>query len=69
MGKIYENIDEYNQNKKRKILTLFDDMISDILSDKIFIPIVTEIIIRDRKLNISIVFITYLILLFGNMLE
>ena len=69
MCKIYENIDEYYQNKKRKILTLFGDMISDILSDKIFIPIVTEIIIRDRKLNISLVFITYLILLFGNMLE
>ena len=31
---IYKNIEEYNPNKKRKILILFDDMIADILSSK-----------------------------------
>ena len=30
----YKNIEEYNQNKKRKILIVFDDMIADMLSNK-----------------------------------
>ena len=30
----YKNIEEYNPNKKRKILMVFDDMISDSLSNK-----------------------------------
>ena len=53
----YKNIEEYNPNKKRKTLIVFDDMIADILSNKILNPIVTELSIRGRKLNISLVFI------------
>ena len=53
-----KNIDEYNPNKKRKILIVFDDMIADMLSDKKVNPIVTELSIRGRKQNISLVFIT-----------
>ena len=34
MYDIYRNIEEYNPNKKRKILIVFDDMIADILSNK-----------------------------------
>ena len=34
MDDIYENIGEYNPNKKRKILIVFDDMIADMLSNK-----------------------------------
>ena len=30
MDDIYKNIEEYNPNKKRKILIVFDDMITDI---------------------------------------
>ena len=55
---IYKNIEEYNLDKKRKILVVFDDMIADILKNKKFNPIVTELFIRGRKLNISLVFIT-----------
>ena len=33
-------------------------MIADIISNKTFNPIVTELFIRERKLNISTVFIT-----------
>ena len=55
---IYKNIEEYNPNKKRKILIAFDDMIADILSNKTFNPIVTELSTRGRKLKISLVFIT-----------
>ena len=54
---IYTNIEEYNPNKKRKVLIVFDDMIPDMLSNKKFNPIATELFIRGRKLNISLVFI------------
>ena len=55
---IYKNIENYNPGKKRKILIVFDDIIADIISNKKLNPIVTELFIRGRKLNISIVFIT-----------
>ena len=32
MDDIYENIEEYNPNKKRKILIVCDDMIADMVS-------------------------------------
>ena len=34
MRDIYKNIEEFNANKNRKILIIFDDMIIDILSNK-----------------------------------
>ena len=58
MDNIYKNIEEYNPNKNRKILTMFDDMIAAMLSNKKLNLIVTELFIRVRKLNISFVFIT-----------
>ena len=57
MDNIYEDIEEYNPNKKRKILIVFDDMIADFLSNKKLNPVVIELFIRRRKLNISLVFI------------
>ena len=57
MGDIYENIEECNPNIKRKILIIFDDTIGDMLSNKKLNPIVAELFIRGRKLNISLVFI------------
>ena len=58
MDDIYKNIEEYNPNKKQKILIAFDDMIADILSNKKLNPIGKELSISGRKLNISFVFIT-----------
>ena len=58
MNNIYKNIEEYNPNKKREILIVFDDRIADMLSNKNPNPIVTELFIRGRRLNISLVFIT-----------
>ena len=58
MDDIYKNIGQYNPNKKRKISIIFDDMIVDMLNNKKLNPIVTELIIRGRKLNNSLVFIT-----------
>ena len=57
MDDVCKNIEEYNPNKKRKKLIVFDDMIADILSNKKCKPSVTELFIRGRKLNISRVFI------------
>ena len=58
MDDVYENIHDYNLNRKRKIIIVFDDMIEDIKSNKKFEAIITELFIRCRKLNISLVFIT-----------
>ena len=58
MDHIYKNIGEYNPIKKRKILIEFDDMIVDMLNNKKLNSVVTELFIRGRKLNISLVFIT-----------
>ena len=54
----YKNVKEYNPNKKREILIVFDDMIADMLSNKKLNPIVTESFIRGRILNIYLIFIT-----------
>ena len=58
MDDVYENIDDYNPSRKRKILIVLDDMIADIMNNKKFQVISKELFIRCRKLNISIVFIT-----------
>ena len=58
MDDIYKKIEEYNPNKRRKILIVFDYMIADMLNNKKLNPIVTELFIIGRKLNISLVFIT-----------
>ena len=57
MDHIYENIEEYNSNKKLKLLIAFDDMIADMLRNKNRNKIVTELFIRGRKLNIFLIFI------------
>ena len=58
MQDVYKNIEDYNPRKKRKIMTVFDDMIADMINNKKLNPVVTELFVRDRKLNIFIVFIT-----------
>ena len=58
MDDIYKGNEEYNPNKKRKILIVFDGMIAGILSNKKLNLEVTKLFIRDRKLNNSLVFNT-----------
>ena len=58
MQDVYKNIEDYNPGEKRKILIVFDDTFADMIYNKKLNPIVTELFIRGRKLNISIVFIT-----------
>ena len=59
MDDIYENIDDYNSNRKRKILIVFDDMIADIMTNKNFHAKIEELFERSRKLNFSLVFIAH----------
>ena len=60
MQDVYINIEQRNPSRKCNVLIVFDDMIADIISNKKLNPIVTELFIRERKLNISTVFITQL---------
>ena len=54
---VHKNIEDYNPIKKRKMLIVFDDTIADMINNNKLDPVVTELFIRGRKLNISIVFI------------
>ena len=58
MNYVLEDIKNYNKNRDKKVLIIFDDMIADIMRSEKFKAIVKELFMRCRKLNISIVFIT-----------
>ena len=58
MHDVYKNIDDYNPDKENKILIVFDDMIADMIHNKKLNSVLTDLFIRGRKLNISLVFIT-----------
>ena len=55
---VYENLDDYNPTKKRRVLIVFHNMIGDMECNRKLSPIVTELLLRERKLNISFVFIS-----------
>ena len=55
MDDVYENIDDYNPSRKRKIV--LDDMMVGIMTSKKFRAKIEELFERCRKLNISLVFI------------
>ena len=57
MDDIYKNIEDFNRNKRLKILIVCDDMIAMLSNEKLNL-IVTKLFIRGRKLNISLAFIT-----------
>ena len=59
MDDIYKTIERLNPNMNRKILIVFDYIIDDMLISRKLNPIVTELFIRGRKLNISLAVITY----------
>ena len=50
MNNIYKNIEEYNRNKKRKILIVFDDTIADMLNNKKLSTIVTVYFLEVKNL-------------------
>ena len=54
---VYENLEDYNPTKKRRVLIVFDNMITDMESNTKLSLIVTELFLKGRKFNISLVFI------------
>ena len=55
---VYANLEDYHPTKKRIVLRVFDDMIADMEVNKKLYPIVIELLLRERRLNILIVFIS-----------
>ena len=56
---VLDDINNYNKNRDKKVLTVFDDMIADIEYNKNFKRIIKELFYRARKINISIIFIMH----------
>ena len=52
------DIKNYNKNRDKKVLIVFDDMISDIEYNNNFKKIIKELFFRGRKINVPVVFIT-----------
>ena len=58
MNDVLDDINNYNKNRDKKVLIVFDDMTADIEYNKNFKRIIKEVFYRARKINVSIVFIT-----------
>ena len=58
MNDVLDDINDYNKNRDKKVLIVFDDMIADIEYNKNFKRIIKELFYRALKINVSIVFIT-----------
>ena len=69
MQGVHKNIEDYNPIKKRKILIVFDDMIADMINNNKLNPVVTELLIKGRKLNILLSLLCNLILKCQKMLD
>ena len=58
MNDLLDDINNYNKNRDKNVLIVFDDMIADIEYNKNFKRIIKELFHRARKINVSIVFFT-----------
>ena len=58
MNDALDDINDYNKNRDKKVLIVFDDMIADIEYDKKFKRIIKELFFRACKINVSVVFLT-----------
>ena len=61
MDNILSNIEDYNKKRRRKVLIIFDDMISHVMVDETALQILRDLFFRCRKLNISICFFNTII--------
>ena len=57
MQDVYKNIEECNTDRERKVFIVFD-IITDMINNKKLNLVVTKLVIRGRKSNISLVFVT-----------
>ena len=58
MNDVLDDINNYDKNRDKKVLIVFDDMVADIEYNKNFKRIIKELFYRARKINVSVVFIT-----------
>ena len=58
MDDVLDDINNYNKNRDKKVLIVFDDMIADIEYNKNFKQVIKELFYTASKINVSIVFIT-----------
>ena len=58
MNDVLDDMNNYNKNRDKKVLIVFDNMIAVIEYNKSFKQIIKELFYRARKINVSIVFIT-----------
>ena len=58
MNDVLDDINNYNKNRDKKVLIVFDDMIADIKYNKNFKRIIKELFYKACKINVSNVFIT-----------
>ena len=58
MQDVYKNMERYNPSRKCNVLLFFDNIIADVISNKKLSSVVTELFLREKKLNVSTVFIT-----------
>ena len=58
MNDVLDDINNYNKNRDKKVLIVFDDMIADIEYNKNFKRVIKELFYRACKINVSIVLIT-----------
>ena len=56
MDDILSDINDYNKKRKRKVLIIFDDMISHVMTNKKAQAVLKDLFIRCKKLNISLFF-------------
>ena len=57
---VYENLEDHNSTKNGRVLIVFDDMIADMVANQKLSPIVTELFLRGRKLNILLFYLKIL---------
>ena len=58
MDDVYDDINDYNPKRKRKVLIIFDNMTADVMTNKKFQIIIKKLFIRCRKINVSLCFIS-----------
>ena len=58
MDDVYDDINDYNPKRKRKVLIIFDNMTADVMTNKKFQTIIKKLFIRCRKINVSLCFIS-----------
>ena len=58
MQYVYKKSEEYNSGKKLIVLIVFGNVIADMTDNKKVNSVVTEVFLRGRILDVSIVFIT-----------